>query len=602
EGNILPIYKNKGNINSAENYRPITLLSCFGKLFTAILNTRLNNYVNENGIIDSCQAGFRKGFSTTDNLFILQSLIQIAKTNKSKLYCAFIDFKQAFDTVWRNGLWQKLLNTKINGKCFNFIRNMYSDIKSRIITSEGESAFFPCKTGVRQGENLSPLLFSVYLNDLQHYLHSNMAPGVICESGEDDDIVVFLKLFILLFADDTVLFSSNMKDLQATLNIFESYCETWKLKVNTNKTKIMIFSGGRIPKNQKFYFKGQEIEIVNEYKYLGIFLARSGSFLKAKKHIVEQANNALFSLQRKIRFLNLPIDMQFDLFNKMIKPILLYGCELWGFGNIDSIERVQLKFLKQILNLKKSTPSFMVYGELGAYPLYIDIQCRMVSFWAKLGSSGNNDIATCLYQLIYSLNEQKRIQSKWLAHIKNIITSNGYGHVWNSHDEVNKKWFVQAFKQKLKDQYLQKWSSLVDQSSSGKNYRIFKEDFKMNSYFAFSPNRYCRILTAFRTRNHRLPVEVGRWTSIPINERLCPLCSTDIGDEYHYVMKCEFFKELRSQYIKPYYTRNINIIKFNELMNHKSKTVINKLCIFVDIIMKFFKDRQHIPDNLMSSQ
>ena len=93
ERNILPIYKNKGNVNSAENYSPITLPSCFSKLFTTILNTRLNNVVNENGIIDSCQAGFRKGFSTMDNLFILQCFIQIAKINKSKLYCAFVDFQ-----------------------------------------------------------------------------------------------------------------------------------------------------------------------------------------------------------------------------------------------------------------------------------------------------------------------------------------------------------------------------------------------------------------------------------------------------------------------------------------------------------------------------
>ena len=141
-GNILPIYKNKGDNKLPENYRPITLLSCFGKLFTAILNVRLTNYFEENEIIDSCQAGFRKGFSTTDNLFILQSLIEIAKTNKNKLYCTFIYFKQAFDTVWRDGLWTKLSNTNVNGKCFKFIKNMYHNIKSRFTTAEGTSAFF----------------------------------------------------------------------------------------------------------------------------------------------------------------------------------------------------------------------------------------------------------------------------------------------------------------------------------------------------------------------------------------------------------------------------------------------------------------------------
>ena len=73
-------------------------------------------------------------------------------------------------------------------------------------------------------------------------------------------------------------------------------------------------------------------------------LARSGSYQKAKCHIAEQANFALFSLQRKSRTLNLLIDMQVFLFDKTIKPILLYGCEIWGFGNIDIIETVQLFF------------------------------------------------------------------------------------------------------------------------------------------------------------------------------------------------------------------------------------------------------------------
>ena len=85
-----------------------------------------------------------------------------------------------------------------------------------------------------------------------------------------------------------------------------------------------------------------------------------------------------------IRTLDLPINMQVDLLNRIIKLILLYCCEIWGFGNLDIIERVQLKIFKHILNLKRSTPSFMIYGELGVFPISIDIQSRMVSFWTKV--------------------------------------------------------------------------------------------------------------------------------------------------------------------------------------------------------------------------
>ena len=106
--------------------------------------------------------------------------------------------------------------------------------------------------------------------------------------------------------------------------------------------------------------------------------------MKTKKYLSEQANKAMFSLLRKIRNLNLPISLQIDLFDKMIKPILLYGSEIHGFGNIDILERVQLKFLKYILNLKASTPSFMVYGETGVTPLAIDIKTRIISFWTKI--------------------------------------------------------------------------------------------------------------------------------------------------------------------------------------------------------------------------
>ena len=162
-----------------------------------------------------------------------------------------------------------------------------------------------------------------------------------------------------------MLLSESKYDLQCALDVLGSYCAEWKLTVNTEKTKVLIFSSSRPRIKDRYNYNGEQLEIVNEYKYLGIMFSRSGKFAKTKKYLSEQANKAMFLLLRKIRTLNLPITLQIELFNKTIKPILLYGCEVFGVESIEILERIQLKFLKYVLNLKTSTPSFMVYGESG---------------------------------------------------------------------------------------------------------------------------------------------------------------------------------------------------------------------------------------------
>ena len=114
----------------------------------------------------------------------------------------------------------------------------------------------------------------------------------------------------------------------------------------------MIFSKGTNDLHT-FSLNGTNLEIVSEYKYLGVYFSKNNSFHSTKKHIAEQGTKALYSLLSKARTLQLPVNIQIDLFDKLVKPILLYGCEVWGFGNNDVIERVQLKFLKYILNAKK---------------------------------------------------------------------------------------------------------------------------------------------------------------------------------------------------------------------------------------------------------
>lgn len=287
EGTICPIYKNKGDPKLVNNYRPITILSCLGKLFTSVLNSRITKFFDYNETILENQAGFRKGYSTTDHIFVLNSLLEIMKSRKQKLFCAFIDFSQAFDSIWRAGLWHKLLFNSVDGKFFRIVVNMYENIKSCVKINNEASALFASECGVRQGENMSPMLFALYLNDLETFLLSSGVETLDLEI-RNEELHLYLKLLLLLYADDTVIISNNAENFQKCLNEFHDYCQMWKLNVNYNKTEIVFFHSRS---NRAFEFKmgNHLIQITDKYKYLGTVFSKSGSFLNARKHVAEQA-------------------------------------------------------------------------------------------------------------------------------------------------------------------------------------------------------------------------------------------------------------------------------------------------------------------------
>ena len=170
KGYILPIYKNKGDSHNADNYRGITILSCFGKRFTSILNQRINTFLENSGLLSEEQAGFRKGYGTTDHIFSLKILVDLHLFKKKHLFCAFIDYKKAFDSVDRIALWYKLLQNNIDGNVFRVIHNMYEKAKSCVMSGNDLSGFFGSSVGVRQGENMSLILFSIFLNDLTQFM------------------------------------------------------------------------------------------------------------------------------------------------------------------------------------------------------------------------------------------------------------------------------------------------------------------------------------------------------------------------------------------------------------------------------------------------
>ena len=176
----------------------------------------------------------------------------------------------------------------------------------------------------------------------------------------------------------------------------------------------MIFGRGKSP-NHEFKYNNKKIEVVKDFKYLGVFFSKAGTFNYNNKQQYDKGIKALYSVLSKCKRNHLSISCQMDLFDKIIQPILLYGCEIWGFSNTSLLEKLHLKFCKHILYANNRTPNAMVYGELGRFPLIINIKVRMISFWSKLHFSYDNKISTLLYQLV-------RNQSlPWINCIKNIL-------------------------------------------------------------------------------------------------------------------------------------------------------------------------------------
>ena len=145
---IHPLHKS-GDVNIPDNHRGISLLNISGKLYSYILNQRLTSWVEENGLISEVQAGFRKGYSTIDHIFTLLSLVQKQLLNHGKLYCAFIDFKKAFDSINRSRLWYVLKKRGLSGRMFRAIKSMYAVVKARVRVGADLTEDFVCPFGLK---------------------------------------------------------------------------------------------------------------------------------------------------------------------------------------------------------------------------------------------------------------------------------------------------------------------------------------------------------------------------------------------------------------------------------------------------------------------
>ena len=243
-GGIRTIFK-KGDVEDPDNYRGIAIGSVLGKIFSLILLNRLESVVQISHPISPNQIGFKKGHRTSDHIFVLKTIVdEIVKTEKNKLFIAFIDFCKAYDKINRTLLFLKLQRLGIQGRFYRNIKALYHDVLYQIKVKGGYLEPISSRIGLKQGGILSPMRFNLFIDDMEYIFDSSCDP------------VMYLKkpLSHLLYADDLMLISTSEMGLN---NILSK-----QLELNIKKCNIGIFNlTGRRLCGPKFTFQGKYIVV-----------------------------------------------------------------------------------------------------------------------------------------------------------------------------------------------------------------------------------------------------------------------------------------------------------------------------------------------------
>ena len=575
EGVIVPIYK-KGDRNDVNNYRGITLVSAISKLFTSIINKRLTEWCDTNNIIPDAQFGFRKGLSTTDAVYCLTSVIQHMINSNKRLYVAFIDMKKCFDSVYRNGLWFKMHSLGISSKILKIVRSMYRSVKNKVRHGNSYSEFLEIGVGLKQGEICSPLLWSLFIEDLEQFLNSGDNSGLHINS---------LMLIVLLYADDMALMAESPEQLQSSLDDLKLYCDRWGLTVNSDKTKVMVFRKcGRINRNEKWFYNNEALELVSNFNYLGVVFGSFGNFNYNNQMLIGKALKAMNVLLYNTKDFDLSLKTQCQLFDAFVSSILNYSAEVWGYTKSKDIERIQLKYCKRILNVKLSTSNCAIYGELGRLPMYINRFVKLIKYWFKVLSSDNSIICN-LYDV--SLNDIVLGKKNWASNVKDILYMNGFGDIWENQRTIlnGDKWFVSYFKQRLIDCFSQTWSNDLSNNNTLTIYKHIKHELEYAIYLEMFDNKYQRqLVTKMRISAHRLRIETGRHgrNRMERHERVCEMCDTNQPeDEFHFILQCSRYRVVRRRYINDQYWLRPSMMKLCALLDTKDPGEMKNLALYI---------------------
>ena len=348
---VIPIYKEKDSDLDFVNYRPISLLSNINKIIEKLMYDRLYTFLEKYNCIYELQYGFRARHST--NHCLLDLTENIRKTIDKNEYAVgvFVDLQKAFDTVDHNILLSKLSHYGIRGVSLNWFRSYLSN-RSQFVTINGKnSETEPMSYGVPQGSVLGPLLFLIYINDLNQSIKYSTTRH---------------------FADDTnlLLTNSSLKQLKKHLNIDLSLMSNWlkanKISLNVSKTELLIFRHPNKQINYKLKVKldGKRLYPSEFVKYLGLLIDSHLNWSFHTKSLASKLTRTIGMLSKIRHFVDKSTlrNIYFSIFSS----ILTYGCQIWGqhqilSANIKRIIKLQNKAVRVINFADFHAPSSRLY-------------------------------------------------------------------------------------------------------------------------------------------------------------------------------------------------------------------------------------------------
>ncbi|KAJ9532000.1 hypothetical protein QJQ45_003709 [Haematococcus lacustris] len=389
---ISPLFKDT-DPTDPNKYRMLAVSSVLYRLYANVLRHVLTAWCITHKVLPAEQFGFIPGRSTMQPMFILRHLVHAQKASADakhrKLFTAFIDFKQAYDHIPRQQLWEHLrVGIKLPQPLLACLEGLYRDDNYVLIDGPHRTPPVTPDQGVKQGCPISPLLFALYVHDIS----KEFLGPVDAVRVQGTPVTHFM------YADDLTLVSTSPHGLQRLVCQLQGFADRKHLTVNVGKSKVMVFNGNSQTAAPCIGYKHENLPVVREFKYLGMHFNPSATPAFAATHMragmflaMRQACNRA----REYGVLHDPFALC-HLIRAFVLPLGLYGSQVWGTAFLghgvqlsNPVQTRMLSFLRFAARVRSSVSGLMVLHELGQLPLQLYWFRAACKFWntAKLSHS-----------------------------------------------------------------------------------------------------------------------------------------------------------------------------------------------------------------------